>query len=79
MAPSGSVVNAALHVPEARVHVPSVVAPFLKVTVPVAAEGETVAVSVSVLPTAVLAAEAASVVVVAEVMVTLTAAEVLAA
>jgi hypothetical protein len=47
--------------------------------VPVAAVGVTVAVSVSVLPRAVLAAEAASVVVVGEVTVTLTAVEVLAA
>jgi hypothetical protein len=47
------------------VHVPSKVVPFLKVTVPVAAEGETVAVSVTLLPTGALVGEADSVVVVA--------------
>jgi hypothetical protein len=47
--------------------------------VPVDAAGETVAVSVSVAPRASVAAEAVSAVVVAEVMVTLTALDVLAA
>jgi hypothetical protein len=64
-------------VPPLRVHVPSVVVPLLKVTVPVAAEGETVAVSVTLVPTGALVTEEASAVVVGEVMATVLAAEVL--
>jgi hypothetical protein len=52
-------------VPPLRVHDPSVVVPLLKVTVPVAAEGVTVAVSVTLLPTGALVVEADRVVVVA--------------
>jgi hypothetical protein len=63
--PRGSVVKALWQVPPLRVHVPSVVVPFLKVTVPVAAEGDTLAVSVTLPPTAALVAEEDSVVVVA--------------
>jgi hypothetical protein len=51
----------------------------LKVTVPVAAEGETVAVSVTLLPTTAVVTEEESVVVVAEVTTTLAAADALAA
>jgi hypothetical protein len=72
-------VKALWQVPLLRVHVPSVVVPFLKVTVPVAAEGDTVAVSVTLPPTDAVVAEEDSVVVVADVTATLTAAEVLAA
>jgi hypothetical protein len=46
------VVKALWQVPPLRVHVPSVVVPLLKVTVPVAVEGETVAVSVALAPAA---------------------------
>jgi hypothetical protein len=56
-----------------------VVVPLLKVTVPVAAEGETVAVSVTLLPTTAVVTEEESVVVVAEVTTTLAAADALAA
>jgi hypothetical protein len=52
-------------VPPLREHVPSAVVPFLKVTVPVAAEGVTVAVSVTLAPTGALVGEADSLVVVA--------------
>lgn len=51
-------------VPEARVPVPIELDPLLKVTVPVAAEGETVAVSVTAAPTAGVEVDAVSVVVV---------------
>ena len=49
----------------------------MKVTVPVAADGETFAVSVTLLPTGALAAEEVIVVVVGDVIATLAAAEVL--
>jgi len=51
----------------------------LKVTLPVAAEGETVAVSITLLPTVALVTEEDSVVVVADVTATFAGAEVLAA
>jgi hypothetical protein len=73
----GRVVKALWHVPPLRVHVPSTVVPLLNVIVPVAAEGDTVAVNVTLLPTVALVVEAESAVVVAEVMSTLVAAEVL--
>jgi hypothetical protein len=72
------------HVPELRLHDPKLVAPLAKVTVPVAAEGETFTVSSTLLPEAVPATGmaapftvAASVVVVVPVMVSVTAEEVL--
>ena len=68
--------------PELSVPVPIEVVPSMKVTVPVAVEGETVAVSVTVAPVAMDVAEEVSAVVVAvfvEVTVMLTAAEVLPA
>jgi hypothetical protein len=79
LAPFASVVKALWHVPPLRVHVPSAVAPLLKVTVPVAAAGATFAVSVTLLPTVALVVDVTSVVVVGEVTVTFTALEVLAA
>lgn len=51
--------------PELNVPVPSEVVPDMKVTVPVAVEGATVAVSVTLLPTFVDAVDAVSAVVVA--------------
>ena len=66
--------------PELNVPVPSKVVPDMKVTVPVAAEGATVAVSVTLAPTAGVVVEAVSVVVVAVVLTaTETALEVLVA
>jgi len=65
-------------VPPLRVHVPSVAFPFFKVTVPVAAEGETDAVSVTLEPTIAFVTDEARVVVVGEVIAMLPAAEVLA-
>ena len=68
--------------PELSVPVPSEVVPSRKVTVPVAVEGETVAVSVTLVPVATDVAEDVSVVVVAVnvvVTVILTALEVLVA
>ena len=66
--------------PALSVPVPSEVVPDLKVTVPVAAEGATVAVSVTLAPTAGVVVEAVSVVVVAVVLTaTETALEVLVA
>jgi hypothetical protein len=68
--------------PELSVPVPSEVVPSRKVTVPVAVEGETVAVSVTLVPVATDVAEDVSVVVVAVsvvVTVMLTALEVLVA
>ena len=51
--------------PELSVPVPSEVVPDMKVTVPVAAEGATVAVSVTLAPTAGVVVDTASAVVVA--------------
>ena len=68
--------------PELRVPAPSVVAPDMKVTVPVAAEGETVAVSVTLAPTVGAVFDTVSAVVVAVLVddtVMLTGLEVLAA
>ena len=68
--------------PELNVPVPSEVVPSRKVTVPVAVEGETVAVSVTVAPVATDVGDAVNAVVVAvsvEVTVMLTAGEVLPA
>ena len=69
--------------PELSVPVPSEVVPDMKVTVPVAAEGATVAVSVTLAPTAGVVVDTASAVVVAVLVealtVTKTALEVLVA
>jgi hypothetical protein len=51
--------------PELNVPVPSEVVPDMKVTVPVAVEGETVAVNVTLAPTAGVVVDTASAVVVA--------------
>ena len=74
-----------LHAPELRVHIPKLVLPFIKVTVPVDAVGETLAASNTPLPEAVPATGiaapftvAASVVVVGEVTMKLRLEEVLA-
>jgi hypothetical protein len=58
--------------PELNVPVPSDVVPERKVTVPVAAEGETVAVSVTFAPTVGVVVDAVSVVVVAVLVAALT-------
>jgi hypothetical protein len=66
--------------PELNVPVPSEVVPDMKVTVPVAAEGATVAVSVTLAPAAGVVVDAVSVVVVVVVLtVTETALDVLVA
>ena len=68
--------------PELNVPVPSEVVPDMKVTVPVAVEGETVAVNVTLAPTTGVVVDAASAVVVAvlvEVTVILTALDALVA
>jgi hypothetical protein len=68
--------------PELKVPVPSEVVPDMKVTVPVAVDGATVAVNVTLAPTAGVAVDAARTVVVAvlvEVTVMLTALDVLVA
>jgi hypothetical protein len=58
--------------PALKVPVPSEVVPEKKVTVPVAAEGETMAVSVTLAPTAGVVVDAASAVVVAVLVAVLT-------
>jgi len=58
--------------PELSVPVPSEVVPEKKVTVPVAAEGETVAINVTLAPTAGVVVDAASTAVVAVLVAALT-------